>query len=170
MEYVSAMSGFDGRLHRKPYWIASLILLLIIIVAFALITYVTVTTMNPSLAYWLGALVQLAIIYPASAVMAKRLHDRNKSGKWALLLVVPALVYTFTNVIGWTERLLSDWSFVLKGIAFGNGLLVAVGEDTSLSLNTGLILTHDTVPKAPEVLRAPENRVQSKPCSSAAST
>jgi uncharacterized membrane protein YhaH (DUF805 family) len=112
MEYVTAMGGFEGRLPRKPYWIAGILLLLALLIVFALITFVTVATMDAGLAYWLAALVQLAITYPASAIMVKRFHDLNKSGKWTLLLVVPAIVYSVTNALGWTGRPIS-----LDGVA-----------------------------------------------------
>lgn len=64
-----------------------------------------------------------------------------------------------TDGMNWVERPqpgpFFDWAFTLKGIAFGNGTLVAVGENTSY--DNGQILTHD-LPKPPEVIRVPENR------------
>lgn len=62
------------------------------------------------------------------------------------------------NGLSWSERWLTDWPYRLRGIAYGNGLLVVVGDDTQ-NLNTGLILTHDTMPKIPEVIRWPANFV-----------
>ncbi len=37
MDLIYAMAGFTGRLNRKPYWIASLVLLVVLLALFALI-------------------------------------------------------------------------------------------------------------------------------------
>ena len=37
----------------------------------------------------LGLIVALAAIYPAIALYAKRWHDRDKSGWWTLIVLVP---------------------------------------------------------------------------------
>jgi uncharacterized membrane protein YhaH (DUF805 family) len=100
MDIATALTGFRGRLSRKPYWIASLVLLVVVVAAIVAITFVAVETMDPDVARWPALLLQLAIIYPASAVMVKRFQDRNRSGWMVLLLVVPALLLTIGDVAG----------------------------------------------------------------------
>ncbi len=60
-----------------------------------------------------------------------------------------------TNGTNWIDRPLSNWSFVLRGIAAGNNTVVAVGENSAT--DQGLVLTHD-IPRAPEIIQLPENR------------
>jgi uncharacterized membrane protein YhaH (DUF805 family) len=106
MEFFSAMAGFDGRLNRKPYWIASIVLGIVVIAVFAVITWVGVATMNLMLVNILSTIVLLAILYPSSALMVKRFHDRNRSGKLVLLLVVPTILLSITNLLGITGKVL----------------------------------------------------------------
>lgn len=40
----------------------------------------------------LASFCVVALLWPVSAVLVKRLHDRNKGGQWALLLIVAWLL------------------------------------------------------------------------------
>ena len=91
--------GFHGRLHRKPYWLGTIQLLLAAILVAAGVAVVFNLTGRASTAQellrvahpWLAAF-GFVLAYPAAAVFAKRLHDRNKTGWLAALLIVPMLV------------------------------------------------------------------------------
>jgi uncharacterized membrane protein YhaH (DUF805 family) len=99
--------GFRGRLNRKPYWIATIELMIAaLIVASGVAIVFNVTGQAPTaqellrVAHpWLTGFT-LLLAYPAAAVFAKRLHDRNKTGWLAALLIVPMLVGTWLDPSG----------------------------------------------------------------------
>jgi uncharacterized membrane protein YhaH (DUF805 family) len=80
--------GFSGRLNRAKLWLVGLINCAII-VAGAIFAYLTDSNIA-----WAGfALVYLALAISGLAITIKRLHDRDKSGWWALLfLVAPSVI------------------------------------------------------------------------------
>ena len=82
MDWQKLFLSFDGRISRQPFWIGTLILVGVNIVA----TLVFGEGM-------LGAVVAVALIYPSVCVSVKRWHDRGKSGWWVLIVLIP--------VIGW---------------------------------------------------------------------
>lgn len=112
--------SLQGRLNRKPYWIFS-ILILVILLAGALVATVVSSqmmyeammsengTIGPAMAIatYVPLAIGLVILYPSIALMAKRFHDRGKTGKWVLLLLIPVLGKTITDLLGWTGRELS---------------------------------------------------------------
>src|SRR4029078_3339157 len=69
MEWTYLVCSFDGRIGRKPYWIASGIL----IVASVLV----VVLFDQPDERRLGSLLDLALVYPEYAVVFKRAHDRE---------------------------------------------------------------------------------------------
>jgi uncharacterized membrane protein YhaH (DUF805 family) len=99
--------SFHGRLNRKPYWIATVELMLAaIIIAGAVAAILNVmgsASTTPELLRvahpWLTGF-GLVLAYPAAAVFAKRLHDRNKTGWLSALLIVPMLVETVLDPAG----------------------------------------------------------------------
>ena len=111
--------GLDGRLNRKPYWIVSIILL-VLIIAIALAGVVvgtmmmqqafsgegSIETANAVMTYP-GVIVGVLVFYPAVAVMVKRFHDLGKSGKWVLLLLVPTIGKLAADMLGITGQTLS---------------------------------------------------------------
>jgi uncharacterized membrane protein YhaH (DUF805 family) len=72
-----------GRISRKPYWIA----ILPLIVGYAVADVMTEST-DEGIA-GLGYLIMIILIWPSLAVQIKRWHDRDKSGWWQLIGMVP---------------------------------------------------------------------------------
>ena len=68
---------FSGRIPRATYWLASIPIALIAVVAQMEDEH------DWSILLWLG------IIWPMLAIYAKRWHDRDKSGWWTLITLVP---------------------------------------------------------------------------------
>lgn len=99
--------SFDGRLDRKPYWIATVGLTLAAIVIAVGVTTAFHMMGKASTAQellraahpWLAGF-GFILAYPAAAVFAKRLHDRNKPGWLAALLIVPMLIGTVLDPAG----------------------------------------------------------------------
>ncbi|OCA56852.1 DUF805 domain-containing protein [Photorhabdus namnaonensis] len=77
--------AFKGRIGRREFWIGISVCLALIFVI------LTIQGMNSlTMHYAIFALV--LVMYPATAMMVKRLHDRNKQGGWSLLLLLAGLL------------------------------------------------------------------------------
>ena len=96
--------GFDGRLSRRPYWLALLAVLLVDSIAFGIIggfelfdgDMLAVERKGPSRLWAL--LVVPPSLWIGLVLSVKRWHDRNKSGRWVLINLVP--------VVGWLWHLI----------------------------------------------------------------
>lgn len=94
MDIKYLLSEFEGRISRKSFWIG---ILAIIVVALAL-SFVLNLIFSPTLAQLLGFVI---LVYPASAIYTKRLHDRNKpTMPWLAILLAPSLLMTVMQFIG----------------------------------------------------------------------
>jgi len=98
MDLGYLFTSFDGRINRKPYWLASLIL----IAAAIVLMMVLVIALDPlSTAFRIATfVVQLAMLYPAAALMAKRLHDRNRPTWWIAIALVPMVLQGLLQAMG----------------------------------------------------------------------
>lgn len=74
---------FSGRARRTEYWMFVLMNLLFSI-TLGLIDYLMGTMVMGS--GILGGLYSLAVLIPSLAVIARRLHDIGKSGKWFFIV------------------------------------------------------------------------------------
>jgi uncharacterized membrane protein YhaH (DUF805 family) len=111
--------GLKGRLNRKPYWIVSVVML-VLLVGVALGSAVVSQQMMQE-AFLSGGSIDTAIaigiypililgaltLYPATAIMVKRFHDLGRTGKWVLLLLVPTLGKMASDMFGITGQELS---------------------------------------------------------------
>lgn len=73
--------SFRGRLRRRDFWIWQTVWVLLLMLLFTLAGNGLLDTQT-------AAFCVVALLWPTSAVLVKRLHDRNKGGQWALLLVL----------------------------------------------------------------------------------
>ena len=83
--------GFKGRAARSEYWYWTLFVYLLLIVAWLIDMTVfgfNTTGVNP-----MTVLATLATLLPTLAVSARRLHDIDRSGWWALLIFT--LIFVF---------------------------------------------------------------------------
>ena len=71
-------ADFSGRATRSEYWWFVLCEVLILGIA-------------SLISDWLPGLFALALVLPALAVGARRLHDTGRSGWWLLLMLVPVI-------------------------------------------------------------------------------
>ena len=107
MSHGWTLFSFNGRLNRKPYWIATIELIVAAMVVAGGVAAVFYARGQASthqellrVAHpWLMAF-GVVLAYPAAAVFAKRLHDRNKTGWLAALLIVPMLIETWLDPAG----------------------------------------------------------------------
>lgn len=78
--------NFEGRATRKQYW---LFFLFNFIAVFILAILASINNFIGTLFGIVSALYNLAVILPNLSIGARRLHDRNLSGWWQLLVLVP---------------------------------------------------------------------------------
>ena len=77
--------SLNGRIPRKTYWIYYLATILALVAASVIDGALSATTPVVTL------LVSLALVWPGIAVTVKRWHDRDKSGWWMLITLVPVI-------------------------------------------------------------------------------
>jgi uncharacterized membrane protein YhaH (DUF805 family) len=87
--------GVRGRITRRDFWLYGVLALSgLALFAHALLGIADVRPGRADL------LVNLALAWPAIAVSVKRWHDRDKSGWWVLLNLVP--------IVGWLWALIEN--------------------------------------------------------------
>ncbi len=117
MPIANSLTSFEGRMRRRDFWVCVLIvcvlsLLLRSIVGLLMGPTIVVSNGNAGMnitawggmtrGYWL---INLILLWPSAAIAVKRCHDRNQTGWWALLSIIP--------VIGWL------WWLINLGILDG---------------------------------------------------
>ncbi len=128
MDWKYLFTSFDGRIGRQSWWLGTIALIVVSFVLYFILSPIFGTGMSAMMADpqkmaepdFMSSLmrrsafqqiVMLAIIgYPATALMAKRLNDRNRPEwvKWAfwaptvlsILLLLFGLAYTLTDMGG----------------------------------------------------------------------
>lgn len=108
MDWKNIFLSFEGRIGRKPFWLAIVAMIIVTwVLEFILFGIFGVSlTPDPTLApdaqaaamaanmgrMWpaLG-LLTLITLWPNLAIYAKRWHDRDKSGWWTLIILVPLI-------------------------------------------------------------------------------
>lgn len=75
--------SFDGRINRSEY-----LLTVVIFLPLAILNWV-LASVDSDVANAAAIVIGLISIWPASAVLIKRWHDRNRSASWLLTLLVP---------------------------------------------------------------------------------
>lgn len=103
MIWYKGLFSFQGRLNRQGFWTG-------IAINFAFLFILVNFLPNPT-AFNAIMLLPLAIsLYSCLAIIVKRLHDRNRSGKNAFILCVPIACYLMaqstTGDIAWLLGLL----------------------------------------------------------------
>jgi uncharacterized membrane protein YhaH (DUF805 family) len=87
--------SLQGRIGRADYWYAGVFLLLVLgLVATALLRIAGLSTEKAE------GVVNVLLAWPAIAVSAKRWHDRDRSGWWVLVNMLP--------VVGWLWGLIDN--------------------------------------------------------------
>ena len=91
MNLQSLLFSFHGRINRLPYWVVTLIL-----IGFGVASQEMAETYGPDNPMTIGpallAIVGFIIsVWVGLAVQIKRWHDRDKSGWWVLINLIPVV-------------------------------------------------------------------------------
>jgi uncharacterized membrane protein YhaH (DUF805 family) len=93
MTPAQILFGFRGRIPRRTYWLWGVLGLLgVAIGLWLLLGIVGLGGRQIEIA------INLALLWPGLAVSVKRWHDRNKSGWWVLINLVPLLGFVWALV------------------------------------------------------------------------
>ena len=97
MNWQWLFASFEGRINRAKFWIGSLVLWVLWIVVNGVLSTMfgmqfaegeILPAMGP-VAWLVWVIIAIALTYATLAVWAKRWHDRDKSGWWSLIALVP---------------------------------------------------------------------------------
>jgi uncharacterized membrane protein YhaH (DUF805 family) len=95
LEVLKKYAQFDGRAARTEFWMFCLINAIIMIVLQAAASQVGILSL-------IATLYSLAVLVPALAVGARRLHDTGRSGWWQLLSFVP-IIGVIVLIVFWIQ-------------------------------------------------------------------
>lgn len=93
MSPAQILFSFNGRIPRKTYWLWGVFALLGAAAGISMLLRIAGVSETTT-----EMLVQLLVVWPAVAVSVKRWHDRNKSGWWVLINLIPVVGALWTLV------------------------------------------------------------------------
>jgi uncharacterized membrane protein YhaH (DUF805 family) len=93
LDWSHLLFGFDGRIGRKPFWIAVLV-----VTAAEIVCHLVAQRLEGER---LSAIVDLAFSYPEFAIFAKRAHDRALATWVPGLFFLLGVVMDFFVIMGW---------------------------------------------------------------------
>lgn len=97
---VQLWLSFQGRATRSDYWLRTFLPILVISIVLSVVATVTSTEDQVSPAMFVYLAFSIFSIWPSIAVSVKRLHDRDQSGWWILIGLIPIIgsIYLFVVV------------------------------------------------------------------------
>jgi uncharacterized membrane protein YhaH (DUF805 family) len=147
---MSMFTGFAGRINRAKWWLGTVILIVVSIILYfilAAVFGVSSAMMDP--AQMASALQTLAIIqlilvailaYPITALMMKRLNDRDRPGYFAYIFWAPTIVSVVGGLLGLTMTTTDmgggvmmptqsglGWALTIIGVVIGIWSLIELG-------------------------------------------
>jgi len=115
MSTTQLLFSFQGRLNRKPYWMmliaTTVVFILVLLLALAALREYGLEFLPVTIAIIL--VLYIPLIWIGLALGAKRLHDRDKSAWWLLVL------YALPTILSTAADRMEDAQFILHLISFG---------------------------------------------------
>jgi uncharacterized membrane protein YhaH (DUF805 family) len=109
MDFAYLFTSIEGRINRKPYWLAALLLLVVALVVQGIVYYVA--------GMQVMQIVGLLFIWPGFALAVKRAHDRNRPTWLVILLYVFVLLITLMQIAGLHETGLGEPSAAFQAVS-----------------------------------------------------
>lgn len=86
---MSSLFSFEGRIGRGSWWLVVLLILVVVGILYGIV-YAMQGDGDPNVALVILLVVVYAVaIWINAAATVKRYHDRNKSGAWFFIALVP---------------------------------------------------------------------------------
>jgi uncharacterized membrane protein YhaH (DUF805 family) len=126
MDWGQLFFNFTGRINRAKYWLAVLVFAVIYIV----LALVGTLTDGSAIYQAINGMLNIVIFISSLAVGVKRLHDRDKSGWYLVLLyIVPGVLVTVGIAIGtlMEDSILIAGTLGLAAFAIGVWAFVELG-------------------------------------------
>jgi uncharacterized membrane protein YhaH (DUF805 family) len=109
MDFQHLFLSFEGRARRLHYWLALIILWIVesVVISVTLGANMSAAVLsgNPGAIEntfggtgLIGGLICLALLWPSLAVQVKRWHDRDKTGWWVLINLIPFIGFLWTLI------------------------------------------------------------------------
>ncbi len=129
MGFVSLFTSYKGRTGRLGFWLGLIVLFMISSAAtYKVLMLLTSGDISAAMTQMTAEMTTvqmityLVLLFPLSALIVKRLHDRNKTGFWLALIWVPALIKIGHPMI---IDYLGDGSLVKWGLTTAEKFLTA---------------------------------------------
>ena len=90
MDLRYILISFDGRINRQPFW------LFFIGIGVIESVLTLIFGVDNALGQLVLGLFSIVVIWPSLAVLIKRWHDRDKSGWWVLINLIPIIGVIWT--------------------------------------------------------------------------
>jgi uncharacterized membrane protein YhaH (DUF805 family) len=94
MDLTSVLFAFNGRINRAKFWLGSVIVMVALIVLMIIVGMAGGVSPEGTPSGPIGIIaivIYLVSLWPSIALGIKRFHDRNKSGWWVLIVLVPII-------------------------------------------------------------------------------
>ena len=96
---MNLLFSFQGRLNRAKWWLINIGVIVVETIVFAILFGGTAMMANPGQAMAaisginavIVAIVAVIVFWIALSVAVRRFHDRNKTGWWVLITLVPVI-------------------------------------------------------------------------------
>ncbi len=86
IDWAELLFKFDGRINRGKFWLG-IVAIWAVLWLIAIVAGMT----NSSILWTIFGLLSLLVIWPSLALSIKRWHDRDKSGWWVFIGLVPLI-------------------------------------------------------------------------------
>jgi uncharacterized membrane protein YhaH (DUF805 family) len=131
LTWQQILFSLEGRIPRRTYWGVSILVGLIqLAVAFALSR-----VFSADFQFVATIIGWVLMIWPTIPISTKRWHDRNKSGWWILVILIPSVLGIFTsdenplNPVGIASMVAAIFVFIQCGCLRGTVGPNKYGED-----------------------------------------
>jgi uncharacterized membrane protein YhaH (DUF805 family) len=145
-DLTSLYTSFNGRINRAPYWLGVIIMVIVALLIFLVVgALFGVSIAAPDFRFRLISLALTPLfLYPAVALMVKRLHDRDRPAWLAGLFLAPSLIKSVTDLIGVTGNPLAF--NILDVLLGGLGFVIGIWAFVELGCLRGTVGTNQHGP------------------------
>ena len=98
MPISKVLFSFHGRIGRQTWWISIISINVAVWVLGKILQGIATNRQSATIALLLLLLISVFVLWMALAIQVKRWHDRNKSGWWVLINLIPIIGLLWTII------------------------------------------------------------------------